>query len=100
LYLVLLTVADRRGASWYSDRSLAAMLGLSGEGLRAAREALVCRGLIGYRAPVYQVLELGPGAGAGATAAGAAGEPPASAAQIEGLLAAFRAGAGREGGVA
>jgi hypothetical protein len=101
LYLVLLTVADRRGASWYSDRSLAAMLGLSGEGLRAAREALLCRGLVGYRPPVYQVLDLGP---ASTGAAGAAGSPvsspPASPEEIAGILAGFRSGLEADGGVA
>jgi hypothetical protein len=41
LYLVLVTVADAEGLSYYSDESLERMLRLDHAGLSAARSALV-----------------------------------------------------------
>lgn len=99
LYLVLLTVADKAGLSYYSDRSLAAMLRLPPGDLAAARAGLLTAGLIAYRAPVYQVLELGPAVPAEPVAGGHGGvaaapvpgtPPPATAAEIAALLAAWR----------
>jgi hypothetical protein len=58
LYLVLVTVGDEHGLSFYSDTSLARLLSLSPDETRTAREQLVAAGLIAYEAPLYQVLAL------------------------------------------
>jgi hypothetical protein len=58
LYLVLVTVADAQGLSYYSDESLERMLRLDHAGLCAARAQLCQRGLVAYQKPLYQVLSL------------------------------------------
>ena len=58
LYLVLVTVADAQGLSYYSDASLERMLRLDHAGLSAARSALVQAGLAVYQKSLYQVLAL------------------------------------------
>jgi hypothetical protein len=58
LYLFLLTVADAQGLSYYADRSLCQRLSLSPALLHQARQALMTRGLVAYRRPLYQVLAL------------------------------------------
>ena len=58
LYLVLVTVGDQHGLSYYSDPTLERLLSLSGEALAAARAQLVAAGLIAFEAPLYQVLGL------------------------------------------
>jgi hypothetical protein len=58
LYLVLVTVGDEQGLSYYAERTLARLLGLSEEGVAAAREHLLQAGVIAYQAPLYQVLAL------------------------------------------
>lgn len=60
LYLLLVTVADSQGLSYYSDKTTARLLGLSEVELRQARHNLVKAGLIAYQAPLYQVLSLEP----------------------------------------
>jgi hypothetical protein len=60
LYLLLVTVADAQGLSFYGDGSIARLLGFSPQRLGAARSALVCAGLIAHEAPLYQVLALEP----------------------------------------
>ena len=60
LYLLLCTVADAQGASYYSDATAGKLLSLSSARLREARAELVAAGLIAYRAPFYQVLSLEP----------------------------------------
>jgi hypothetical protein len=62
LYLVLVTVADAEGLSYYSDASLERMLRLDPAGLHAARAALVAAGMVLYQKPLYQVLALEPAA--------------------------------------
>jgi hypothetical protein len=59
LYLFLVTVADAQGLSFYADRSLCQRLSMTGSALHQARQALIQRGLIAYRHPLYQVLALG-----------------------------------------
>jgi hypothetical protein len=59
LYLFLVTVADAQGLSYYADASLGQRLSLSAPLLRGAREALIRQGLVAYRRPLYQVLDLG-----------------------------------------
>jgi hypothetical protein len=73
LYLLLCTVADARGLSYYSDATASGLLGLSSARLQAARAELAGAGLIAWRRPFYQVLSLEPKPGA---AAGAAVVPP------------------------
>jgi len=58
LYLVLVTVSDAEGLSYYSDASLERMLGLDHAGLCAARSKLQAEGLLVYQRPLYQVLAL------------------------------------------
>ena len=58
LYLVLVTVADAEGLSYYSDASLERMLRLDHAGLCAARSELAAAGLVVYQKPLYQVLAL------------------------------------------
>ena len=58
LYLVLVTVADAEGLSYYSETSLARMLRLDHPSLMAARAQLCAAGLLVYQAPLYQVLAL------------------------------------------
>ena len=58
LYLVLVTVADAQGLSYYSDESLERMLRLDHAGLSLARSQLSQAGLVLYQKPLYQVLAL------------------------------------------
>jgi hypothetical protein len=58
LYLVLLTVADAEGLSYYSDESLERMLRLDHAELCGARAQLCQHGLVAYQKPLYQVLSL------------------------------------------
>lgn len=58
LYLVLVTVGDEHGLSYYSDAKLGDMLMLSQDDLLLVRGQLVVAGVIAYEAPFYQVLAL------------------------------------------
>jgi hypothetical protein len=58
LYLLLVTVADSQGLSYYSDKAATRLLSLRQTELRHARNNLVDAGLIAYQAPLYQVLSL------------------------------------------
>jgi hypothetical protein len=58
LYLLLVTVADAEGLSYYADRTAARLLSLDEPSLRKARQELVAVGLIAYQEPLYQVLSL------------------------------------------
>jgi hypothetical protein len=60
LYLLLVTVADAQGLSYYADASIGRLLSLRPEQLAAARETLIRAGLLAYEAPLYQVLGLEP----------------------------------------
>ena len=60
LYLLLVTVGDSQGLSYYSDKTAARLLGLSQAELRQARSHLLGAGLIAYQDPLYQVLSLEP----------------------------------------
>src|SRR5881296_1277382 len=60
LYLLLCTVADAQGMSYYSDATAARLLSLAVPKLRQARTQLIAAGLIVYQAPFYQVLSLDP----------------------------------------
>lgn len=58
LYLVLVTVGDEHGLSYYSDAKLADLLMLPQDELRLVRGQLVVAGVLAYEAPFYQVLAL------------------------------------------
>jgi hypothetical protein len=60
LYLLLVTVADAQGLSYYSEKTAARLLSLNEAQLREARCSLLAAGLIAYESPLYQVLSLEP----------------------------------------
>lgn len=61
LYLVLLTVGDARGLSYYSDKRLLQLLpNTTLDQFIHSRRELIHAGLIAYRRPHYQVLSLDP----------------------------------------
>jgi len=60
LYLFLVTVADARGLSYYSDISICSRLSFETEILISARNELIRTGLVAYKRPLYQVLSLDP----------------------------------------
>src|SRR5580700_9771395 len=60
LYLLLVTVADAQGLSYYSDATAARLLSMSAKDLGEARARLLSVGLIAYYSPYYQVLSLEP----------------------------------------
>jgi hypothetical protein len=60
LYLMLVTVADSQGLSYYGDASIYRLLSIEPEALERARGDLIRVGLIAWQRPLYQVLALGP----------------------------------------
>ena len=58
LYLVLVTVGDEHGLSYYGDQSLGRLLSLAPAEIVAARRQLILAELIAYEEPLYQVLAL------------------------------------------
>ena len=58
LYLLLVTVGDGQGLSYYSDSTLGRLLHLDGLALARARQELISAHLIAYQSPLYQVLAL------------------------------------------
>ena len=58
LYLLLVTVGDAQGVSYYSDATAARLLSLNVAEVQEARRQLVAVGLIAYERPLYQVLSL------------------------------------------
>lgn len=58
LYLVLVTVGDEHGLSYYSERTLSRLLGVSEEAIAAARHELLAARVIAFETPLYQVLAL------------------------------------------
>lgn len=58
LYLVLVTVGDEHGLSYYADQSLGRLLSLDLAQIVLARRQLVAAGMIAYEEPLYQVLSL------------------------------------------
>lgn len=74
LYLFLVTVADVEGLSWYSEAALCRHLSWDGNELQSARAELQQTGLIAYRDPLYQVLDLSPVVVSGAAISRRGGE--------------------------
>ena len=60
LYLVLVTVADAQGLSYYSEATLGRLLKLDPVQLAQARQQLVSADLLAYQKPLYRVLALPP----------------------------------------
>ena len=60
LYLLLVTVSDAQGLSYYSDKTAARLLTLTEAQIREARHSLLAAGLVAYESPLYQVLSLEP----------------------------------------
>lgn len=58
LSLLLITVADAQGLSFYADGSLCQRWSMTREGLHQARQALIQLGLVAYQRPLSQVLAL------------------------------------------
>ena len=58
LYFFLAAVSDRFGLSFYSDATVAVLLGLDACGIAAARDELIAHDLLAYRYPLSQVLAL------------------------------------------
>jgi hypothetical protein len=58
LYLVLVTVADAEGLSYYSDTTLERMLNMEHGRLVQARQQLCQAGLLAFDKPLYQILSL------------------------------------------
>ena len=58
LYLFLVTVADARGLSYYSDRAVSQRLDMDASTLAQTRKELIRIGLIAYQSPLYQALDL------------------------------------------
>jgi hypothetical protein len=60
LYLVLVTVADAQGLSYYSEATLSRLLRMDLLQLAHCRRQLVEANLVAYQKPLYQVLALPP----------------------------------------
>lgn len=60
LYLLLTTVADAEGISYYSSASLCGHLNIAATQLQTARRELIDVNLIAWKSPFYQVLDLAP----------------------------------------
>ena len=58
LYLVLVTVADAQGLSYYSEATLSRLLRMDPLQLARCRQQLVAADLVAYQKPLYQVLAL------------------------------------------
>lgn len=58
LYLVLLTVGNGQGISYYSDRRLCQLLNFAAVELKRVRQELINADLIAHEPPIYQVLSL------------------------------------------
>jgi hypothetical protein len=58
LYLILVTVADAEGLSYYSEATLERMLNMGHGQLLSARQQLCRAGMLAYDQPLYQVLSL------------------------------------------
>jgi hypothetical protein len=60
LYLLLVTVADAQGLSYYGDATVCRLLSMPPQTLERARLTLIRATLIAYERPLYQVLALDP----------------------------------------
>lgn len=58
LYIFLSIVSDKYGLSFYGDKTICGLLGITEETLKHSRQLLEERDLIAYKKPLYQVLAL------------------------------------------
>ena len=58
LYLLLVTVGDAEGLSYYSDATAGRLISLKEPAVACARRELIEAELIAYQRPLYQVLSL------------------------------------------
>lgn len=58
LYIFLSIVSDRYGMSFYGDKRICGLTGLTNGDLISARFNLEKKGFIAYRKPFYQVLKM------------------------------------------
>ena len=58
LYLFLVTVGDAKGLSYYGDESIMKCLCMDQSTLQIARSNLIQNGMIAWKKPLYQVLNL------------------------------------------
>ena len=58
MYLLLVTVCDADGLSWYGDESIMGRLSMDKSTFFEARRNLIQNGMIAWREPIYQVLSL------------------------------------------
>ncbi len=58
LYLLLALAADGDGLSFYGDRLVCNLLGLTLAELEEARMNLISNGLVAWKAPLYQMLDV------------------------------------------
>jgi len=58
LYLFLILVSDKNGLSFYSDKSICALLQLDDESYEKTRNSLIEKDLIAFNGTLFQVLEL------------------------------------------
>ena len=58
LYLLLVTVGDSKGLSYYADATIMSRLSMDSTTLQDARDNLIKIGLIAWKDPLYQVLSL------------------------------------------
>lgn len=72
VYFFLVCVADGEGLSYWGEARAAAVVKLAPADFTAARAGLVAAGLVAWRSPLYQVLELPP-AGRSAESSGGPG---------------------------
>lgn len=63
LYLFLVCVSDAKGLSYYGDAAVMRNLSMTPDTLGHARDELIHLGLIAWRRPLYQVLDLTPNKG-------------------------------------
>ena len=61
LYTFLACVSDAQGLSFYSEERICRELSMSLNALWRTREGLIDRGLLLYRHPIYQLLEVPSG---------------------------------------
>jgi len=59
--LLLVSVSDANGLSYYSDKSICRLVQLTVERLGSARQKLITADLVAYEAPIYQVLSIPEG---------------------------------------
>ena len=96
LYLVLVSVGDAEGVSFYRDETLCRMLRWSRAQLAGARTELAELGLVAFERPFYQVLGLDPRAAVPAVparrtdVAAAPAEPPATEEEVSAMFARMR----------